>query len=255
MLKKLIEIALMAGQQMMTVYQKDFQVERKSDDSPLTCADRLSQCIIQKELKVNWPDIPILSEEGASIPYQERASWEKFWLVDPLDGTKEFIKKNGEFTVNIALIQKGKPVIGVIYAPALDILYYAEENEGAFKDTAASKKGTQRKRLHVDLVSKTKKVVVSRSHMSNETVSYVKRLENQEEILNLISIGSSLKFCLVAEGTAHYYPRLAPTMEWDTAAGHCIAVEAGCQVLDYQTSAPLTYNKEVLVNPWFICSI
>ncbi|XXM71201.1 3'(2'),5'-bisphosphate nucleotidase CysQ [Lysinibacillus sphaericus] len=255
MLEKAKKIAISAGKSIMPIYQKDFQVDFKKDHSPLTAADRVSHDIIQKELNECWPDIPILSEEGSSIPYHVRSSWETFWLVDPLDGTKEFIKKNGEFTVNIALIHKGKPIIGIIYAPALDILYYASENGGAFKRLDASKNTLSPERLYVNRTSLQKKAVVSRSHMSKETEAFLKDLEQKAGKLEFISIGSSLKFCLLAEGAAHYYPRLAPTMEWDTGAGHCIAVEAGCQIVDYQRSEPLTYNKANLLNPWFICSV
>jgi 3'(2'), 5'-bisphosphate nucleotidase len=255
MLNKVKEIAILAGKQIMTVYRNDFQIEYKKDDSPLTIADRLSNELIQNELKKGWPHIPVLSEEGAVIPFRKRVSWEQFWLIDPLDGTKEFIKKNDEFTVNIALIRNGKPVLGVIYAPALDLLFFGKENDGAYKQSAASKYTSDPIRLYADRLGPQKKVVVSRSHMSEDTKAYVKELEKKEGELQFISIGSSLKFCLVAEGSAHYYPRLGPTMEWDTGAGQCIADEAGCRVFQYQTSAPLVYNKEVLTNPWFICSI
>ncbi|MBH9965383.1 3'(2'),5'-bisphosphate nucleotidase CysQ [Rossellomorea oryzaecorticis] len=255
MLDKVKEIAVLAGKQIMTVYKKDFQIDYKDDESPLTTADHLSHELIQNELNKRWPHIPVLSEEGSAIPIQERASWELFWLIDPLDGTKEFIKRNDEFTVNIALIRNGKPVLGVIYAPALDLLYFGKEKDGAYKQSAASKCISDPVRLYADRLGSQKKVVVSRSHMSKDTRAYLKELEKKEGDLQFISIGSSLKFCLVAEGSAHYYPRLAPTMEWDTGAGQCIAEEAGCLVFQYQTSAPLIYNKEVLTNPWFICSI
>ncbi|UTE75477.1 3'(2'),5'-bisphosphate nucleotidase CysQ [Rossellomorea sp. KS-H15a] len=255
MLNEVIEIAIGAGKKVLEVYDDAYAIHEKEDRSPLTIADQLSHEHIKTELSNLFPTIPILSEEGASIPFKERKNWSSFWLVDPLDGTKEFIKKNGEFTVNIALIQENRPVLGIVYAPALDILYYAKENDGAFKQIEASKHTMSPMRLYVDRCSIQKIAVVSRSHMSKETEVLLKDLEQKEGRLEFISIGSSLKFCLLAEGAAHYYPRLAPTMEWDTGAGHCIAVESGCQIVDYQRSEPLTYNKENLLNPWFICSV
>jgi 3'(2'), 5'-bisphosphate nucleotidase len=255
MLEKLKKIAIEAGKQIMMVYTDDLGIiDFKEDDSPLTEADRLSHLVIKDRLSKNWPDIPILSEEGRSIPYQERASWNEFWLVDPLDGTKEFIKKNGEFTVNIALIRNRKPVLGIIYAPALDILYFAEENEGAYKQIEASKHTKEPVCLEVDCITNQKKVVVSRSHMSKETESFLKNLKLKEGKTALTSIGSSLKFCLIAEGNAQYYPRFAPTMEWDTAAGQVIVEEAGGTVVVKESTTILIYNKEQLTNPDFLCA-
>jgi 3'(2'), 5'-bisphosphate nucleotidase len=255
MIKKIIEIAITAGDCIMDIYKRDFQVDFKEDASPLTIADQLSHTCIQNELSKIPTQFPILSEEGAAIPYSERSAWETFWIVDPLDGTKEFIKKNDEFTVNIALIHKGTPVLGVIYAPALDILYYAEEKKGAYKLLNAKKtNGQQPKRLNVNTQAKMKKVVISRSHLTEETKEYVKDLVINEGKLDYISIGSSMKFCLIAEGAAHYYPRLSPTMEWDTAAGQVIVEEAGGKVMNFTNFNPLSYNKESLVNPSFICS-
>ncbi|MCA1059081.1 3'(2'),5'-bisphosphate nucleotidase CysQ [Rossellomorea aquimaris] len=253
MLDKVKKIAISAGNEILTVYKKDFHIELKNDESPLTTADRLSQNFIQKELSAYWDDIPILSEEGTSIPYHERSKWETFWLVDPLDGTKEFIKKNDEFTVNIALIHKGHPILGVIYAPALDILYFAKKNKGAFKQIRAQRSVDPPVRLQTDSESKHKSVVISRSHMSKETNSFIRDLEKREGELKFSPIGSSLKFCLVAEGVAHYYPRLAPTMEWDTAAGQIIVEEAGGSVLVHETNSKLLYNKIHLTNPPFVC--
>jgi 3'(2'), 5'-bisphosphate nucleotidase len=255
MINKIIEIAQNAGQCIMGIYKKDFQVDFKEDASPLTIADQLSHMCIQEELSNLPAHFPVLSEEGAAIPYNERSAWETFWVVDPLDGTKEFIKKNDEFTVNIALIHKGSPVLGVIYAPALDILYYAEEKKGAYKQLNANRfHGQQPKRLYVDTQADRKKVVISRSHLTEETKEYVRELEVNEGRLDYTSIGSSLKFCLIAEGAAHCYPRLAPTMEWDTAAGQIIVEEAGGKVVNFSTLNPLTYNKEILINPSFLCT-
>ncbi|MBW3113786.1 MULTISPECIES: 3'(2'),5'-bisphosphate nucleotidase CysQ [Bacillaceae] len=249
MLDQVKKIAIIAGKEIMSIYKKDFKIDFKKDDSPLTTADQLSHHLIIKELTDCWANIPILSEEGASIPYHERSGWETFWLVDPLDGTKEFIKKNNEFTVNIALIHNGAPVLGVIYAPALDTLYYAKKNVGAFKQIGANKP------ISLPNVSVTdhKSVVTSRSHLSEETISYLNELKKKEGKLETITVGSSLKFCLIAEGAAHYYPRLAPTMEWDTAAGQIILEEAGGAVIVQNTGSKLMYNKYHLTNPSFTC--
>ncbi len=255
MLKDVIEIAIHAGQKIMEVYDEIYTVHQKADQSPLTLADQMSHEYIQTELNLLPLKVPLLSEEGAHIPFDVRKNWSTFWLIDPLDGTKEFIKKNGDFTVNIALIQGNRPVLGVIYAPARDTLYFAEKNKGASKLLHASSY-TKRKKIKItSSSSKIKKVVVSRSHLSEATQDYLEHLQQQEGKLEYSSIGSSLKFCLVAEGAAHYYPRLAPTMEWDTAAGQIIVEEANGQVIEYESGNPLVYNKKVLTNPSFICSI
>ncbi|TMU87697.1 3'(2'),5'-bisphosphate nucleotidase CysQ [Bacillus sp. BHET2] len=255
MLRDVIEIAIQAGQKIMEVYDEIYTVHQKADQSPLTLADQLSHEYIQTKLNLLQLKLPLLSEEGAHIPFKVRKNWSTFWLIDPLDGTKEFIKKNGDFTVNIALIQGNRPVLGVIYAPAHDILYSAEKNKGAFKLLHASS-NTKRKKIKItSSSSKIKKVVISRSHLSEATKNYLENLHQQEGKLEYSSIGSSLKFCLVAEGAAHYYPRLAPTMEWDTAAGQIIVEEAHGQVVVYDTGKPLEYNKENLTNPSFLCTI
>ena len=206
-----VALAKKAGDAIMVIYQKDFDIEFKSDKSPLTEADKAAHTMIEKGLKAldqsNETNIPIMSEEGKGIPYEERENWEYFWMVDPVDGTKEFIKKNGEFTVNIALIHKGAPVLGVVYAPALDQMYWAKQGEGAFKDG-------QRLPLKGSDQRGTYKVVASRSHMSDETKAYIDAIDTDKQ-KELVSIGSSLKICLVAEGEADIYPRLGPTMEWD----------------------------------------
>lgn len=255
MVKDIIEIAIHAGKRILEVYNDTYDIHQKADLSPLTLADRLSHEYIITELCKLSIDIPILSEEGDIIPYKERKNWSSFWLIDPLDGTKEFIKKNDEFTVNIALIQGNRPVLGVIYAPALDILYYAEKNKGAFKILHGGTSGDRKSTLINSSSSLRKKVLISKSHLSKATQDYVDLLQRQEGNLEFTSIGSSLKFCMIAEGIAQYYPRLAPTMEWDTAAGQIIVEEANGQVVEYETGEPLVYNKEILTNPSFLCSI
>ena len=257
MIDHIINTALRAGRAIMQIYTHpdlDWQVERKADNSPLTLADRESHRVIAEALESS--PYPLLSEEGAHLPYDERKDWRTLWIVDPLDGTKEFLKRNDEFTVNIALVTDGVPVLGVIYVPAKNRLFWGEKGQGAF--TAEVEPET----LHVGEaealplkgadMGRPYRVVASRSHLSAETESFINDLRRYHPDLELVSAGSSLKLCLVAEGKADIYPRLAPTMEWDTAAGHAIALAAGCQVLDAQTDQPLTYNKEDLHNPWFV---
>jgi len=236
-------------------------VETKEDQSPLTLADKRSNEEIIQQLTQLYPHIPVLSEEVEAVDYQERKKWDCLWIVDPLDGTKEFVKRNGEFTVNIALVCKGKPVIGVIYAPVLDRLYFAKKGVGSFKLEQA-KSVNKMKNDHELLKAalqlpyhdnQDKKVVVaSRSHMSPETVEYVNQVKEKYGEAEVTSIGSSLKLCLVAEGKADVYPRFAPTMEWDTAAGQAIVEQSGGKVVKPEDNQPLIYNKENLLNPWFI---
>ena len=202
--KDIIVIAKKAGDAIMQIYSQDFEVEYKQDSSPLTLADKKANDIIENSLNQLTVNLPILSEEGKDISYEERKHWEYFWLVDPLDGTKEFVNKNGEFTVNIALIHKDTPVLGVVYAPALDICYWAKENEGAFKDGKRLPLKTENQR-------ETYKIVASRSHISNETQAFIDNIDT-DKVKELVPIGSSLKICLVAEGEADIYPRLGPTM-------------------------------------------
>lgn len=249
----IVALARKAGEAIMAIYQKDFKVEFKADESPLTEADKAAHNIIEQGLKEldqkNGTAIPIMSEEGKNIPYEDRKNWDYFWMVDPVDGTKEFIKKNGEFTVNIALINNGVPVLGVVYAPALGQMYWAKQGEGAFKDgqLLPLKQSAQRKSY---------KVVASRSHMSDETKQFIDDIETAKE-KELVSIGSSLKLCLVAEGEADIYPRLGPTMEWDTAAAHAVILYAGMNVCEFNNGAgtkQLFYNKQNLLNPFFIVS-
>jgi 3'(2'), 5'-bisphosphate nucleotidase len=195
------------------------------------------------------PNIPILSEESTNIAWQERKSWQEYWLIDPLDGTKEFIKKNGEFTVNIALIKDNAPVLGVVYAPVLDTTWVGEISKSAIKVTPKDRVSIKSIRRQAN---ETWNVVGSRSHQSDEFRSYVDRLEGE---INIVSMGSSIKLCLVAEGTAHIYPRLGLTLEWDTAAAHAVVNSAGGKVVDINTGQELRYNtKESLLNPFFVVS-
>ena len=244
-IQDIITIAKEAGNAIMQVYKQDFEVEYKQDSSPLTLADKKANDIIEDGLNKLSVSFPILSEEGDDIPYEDRKHWEYFWLIDPLDGTKEFVKKNDEFTVNIALIHKDTPVLGVVYAPALDICYWAKQGEGAFKDG---------QRLPIKTVNQrnTYKIVASRSHMSDETQAFIDAIDTSKE-KELISIGSSLKICLVAEGEVDIYPRLGPTMEWDTGAAHAIANESKSEFQSYNNGKYLRhkYNKEFLLNKWF----
>jgi 3'(2'), 5'-bisphosphate nucleotidase len=249
-IETLIRITRLAGQEIMKVYQKDFAVEYKDDRSPVTEADRRSNEIIIHELNRYYPDGHIITEESSQTPYEQRKDWLSFWLVDPLDGTKEFIKKNGEFTVNIALIEAGFPTFGMVYAPVTDVLYYGIKGQGSFKIAKA-----QTIRIHNDIsyVNKeTVKVVASRSHMNEKTRAFITGLEDKGKKIELLSVGSSLKTCLVAEGAADVYPRFGPTMEWDTGAAHAVALYAGRNVLDIETMQPLVYNKTNLLNPAFI---
>lgn len=243
-LQTIVAIAKDAGDAIMEIYQKDFSIAYKDDQSPLTEADIKSNEIICKELERLYPTIPILSEENKTVSYKERKNWELFWLIDPIDGTKEFIKKNGEFTVNIALIENNTPVLGVVYAPALGDMYYAQKGNGSFKNG-------QKLPLHINKLPKERlKVVASKSHLSEETQTFIDNLDTKE--IEQVSKGSSLKLCMVAEGTADIYPRLAPTMEWDTGAAHAIVIEVGKRVLQFGKKENLLYNKEVLLNPWFV---
>lgn len=251
-LSRVIEIAELAGKAIMEVYARDFSVETKGDDSPLTEADKKSNAVIIENLQKLYPDIPFISEENKLTDYNERKNWNRFWLIDPLDGTKEFIKKNGEFTVNIALVENGVPVAGVVYVPAKNETYVGIKDAGAFKKSNGSLT-FKRIENHTHYSTKQKVIVVgSRSHLSDETLQFVEELKAQGKEVEFNSSGSSLKLCLVAEGKADVYPRFGPTMEWDTAAAHAVALYAGRNVINHQTGQPLTYNKENLLNPWFI---
>ena len=252
-IQDIVKIAKDAGKAIMKIYNQEFDVEYKTDSSPLTIADKKANEIIVtalNQLSVNSfleKNIPIISEEGRSVPYDERKNWEYFWLIDPLDGTKEFVKKNGEFTINIALINKETPVLGVVYSPVLNVCYWAKRDEGAFKNGEKLPLKTKEKR---DVY----KIVASRSHMSNETKDFIKAIDTDKEKV-VISIGSSLKICLVAEGEANIYPRLGPTMEWDTAAAHAIVNESDGlfnKYIDRDIYQKQVYNKKNLLNDWFV---
>ncbi|MDG1146858.1 MAG: 3'(2'),5'-bisphosphate nucleotidase CysQ [Crocinitomicaceae bacterium] len=256
LLSTAIEASLKAGKAIMEIYESDdFGVEVKGDNSPLTRADLAADKIIQTYLVDTG--IPILSEEGKGIPYENRKDWKQLWIVDPIDGTKEFIKKNGEFTVNIALIEEQKTVLGVVYAPALNELYFSSKEGGSFKiknaeelDVSSILSSASSLPLQVEKENYT--VVASRSHMSPETEDYVAEMRKKHGEVELISKGSSLKIVMVAEGTADCYPRFAPTMEWDTAAGQAICEHAGFDVIDWKTKNTMKYNREKLLNNWFL---
>jgi len=268
-----------AGEAILSVYQGHIDVTYKDDETPLTLADEQAHGIIINHLSTRVSNrIPVLSEEGRDIAYDERRKWEYFWLVDPLDGTKEFIKRRGEFTVNIALIDKNKPVLGVVFVPAIDTLYFALEGLGSYKvdnakildpllnnTTSKTKGGTLieqilhfAKRLPLDQTGggtgNRLTVVGSRSHASKALEVFVQRLKEKREDVAFVSAGSALKFGLIAEGSAHIYPRLTPTMEWDTAAGQCVVEKSGGAVLRLNERISLDYNKRDLRNPEFICT-
>lgn len=234
-------IALKAGKAIMQIYNKDFSIEYKDDKSPLTEADLKSNEIICTNLQKLYPNIPIMSEENKEVSYEIRKNWEYYFCIDPIDGTKEFIKKNGEFTVNIALIHKTTPVLGVVYAPALNELYWAD-GKNAYKN---GKKLPLKTNINGNLI-----VVASKSHISAETQNFIDNIDSKE--IEQISKGSSLKLCMVAEGIADIYPRLSHTMEWDTAAADAIVRCVGKMTYQYESNKPMQYNKENLLNPWFV---
>jgi len=258
LLSAAIEACIKAGKEIMNVYQSDdFNVQLKSDDSPLTIADQRAHNAIVSVLEQF--DIPIMSEEGIHLPYEDRKDWKECWIVDPLDGTKEFIKRNDEFTVNVALVIDGKAVAGVIYVPVYRQLYFADEQLGAFRCDEI----TENAKLE-ELISASKqlpikqdrtgvRVVGSRSHMNDETRLFIDSLKDNGDEVEIVSKGSSLKLCLIAEGSADVYPRYAPTMEWDIAAGHAIVSASGGKVLHLNSDEELSYNKADLLNPWFMC--
>jgi 3'(2'), 5'-bisphosphate nucleotidase len=238
------QIALEAGETVMQIYKKDFTVEYKDDKSPLTEADKAANEIICSRLKELYPNIPLMSEENKEIDYETRKNWEYYWCIDPIDGTKEFIKKNDEFTVNIALIHRSSPVLGVVYAPAINEMYSAKKWEGSFlngKKLPLKTNTNKNEKLYV---------VASKSHLSEETQQFIDALDAKE--IEQVSRGSSLKLCMIASGEADIYPRLAPTMEWDTAAADAIVREAGKMAYQFENNEPMLYNKENLLNPWFI---
>jgi len=243
-LEQVCAIAGEAGRRILDVYERDFTVEEKKDGSPLTEADNAAHELIVARLTSLTPDVPVLSEESGSVDYRQRAEWERFWLVDPLDGTKEFVNRNGEFTVNIAFVEGTRSVLGVVYVPVPGLCYYACRGHGAFKQ----KGGHEQNQIRARAFSGAKPIVaVSRSHASENLTEFLDRLGQHDTV----SMGSAMKFCLVAEGTADVYPRLGPTMEWDTAAAQCVVEEAGGRVVG-MNNQPLSYNKESLLNPWFV---
>lgn len=260
-LKIAVQAAIYAGKQIMEVYNQPFGVEMKIDNSPLTIADKRANEVINQYLEPTHN--PIISEENKQISYQVRRHWQTCWMIDPLDGTKEFIKKNGEFTVNIALIEQGQPTLGVIYVPASKTLYFADVNsmkaykyivdlqEHSFEEVFTKAKQITVKKVNHDII----RVVGSRSHMNKDTLSFIKSLKDKGHQIDIVSKGSSLKFCLIAEGQADIYPRFAPTMEWDTAAGQAICNAIGIEVIDQSTGKSLKYNKENLLNNHFVVSI
>ncbi len=248
LLPKVTAIAVEAGEAIMEIYTRDFEVVEKADRSPLTEADMRAHRLIVTALEQLTPAIPVLSEESGEIPWEKRREWDRYWLVDPLDGTKEFVKKNGEFTVNIALIEDHRPVLGVVHAPAIERTYSAATGLGAFAQGVGEARPEP---IHVRPHSAGRpwRVVGSRSHPSGRLASFLERLGEHE----MVAMGSSLKLCLVAEGRADVYPRLGPTSEWDTAAAQAVVEQAGGSVHVTETLAPLTYNeKDDLLNPAFI---
>ena len=274
-----IGAAIEAGNEILEIYKSsEFKVEEKADRSPLTLADKRSHATIVKRLAQF--DLPILSEEGKDIPYKERKDWDDYWLIDPLDGTKEFIKKNGEFTVNIAMIRDRKPAAGVVGVPDRDTLYFAADKIGSYRTKVSQAAELLKRQAGIkyriytasdievdsilrDLIAQSKSLPInqstnrpftiagSRSHATPELEAFVEEKRQEYGEVDFISAGSSLKLCLVAEGRADIYPRTGPTMEWDTAAGQAIVEFSGGKVFKFDTSEPLDYNKENLLNPWF----
>ena len=254
-----IQAALDAGKEILKIYDTNFNVEVKGDNSPLTLADKNANDVINGFLKPT--SIPIISEENKQLDFSERKNWKRCWIVDPLDGTKEFIKRNGEFTVNIALVEDGNPTLGVIYVPVSKELYFtSEDGKTSKKITLASEnisiaeileKATT---IQPSQIEQPIKIVGSRSHLNEDTEKFIAEIEKENDV-EIVSKGSSLKFCLVAEGLAHIYPRYAPTMEWDTAAGHAICNAAGVSVIDQKTGKPMKYNKPNLLNNYFVVKV
>ncbi len=246
----LINLTKKAGDLILSIYEEkkeNWEVSFKSDQSPLTLADKTSNEYLCSELIKTYPDIPIISEENKEIPYSNRAGFKYFWLIDPLDGTKEFIKRNGEFTVNLALVYKNDVVAGIVHVPAKNWTYWAVKGSGAFK-IEGTKPAVKLQAQEFTLNDENLIFVSSRSHINEETEAFISRFKNPQNT----SMGSSLKLLLVAEGKAHIYPRLGPTMEWDTAASQIIVEEAGGKVVDYESNEKFRYNKENLLNNYFV---
>ncbi|QXW30415.1 3'(2'),5'-bisphosphate nucleotidase CysQ [Aeromonas sanarellii] len=248
-ISELEPIARAAGEAIMAIYSQPFAVEYKQDESPLTAADKGAHEVIVRALARLTPSIPVLSEESDVATLQARLAWSRYWLVDPLDGTKEFVSRNGEFTVNIALIEQGAPVWGLVYAPVLDKLWYGGKGLGAWRVVDGRHEAIQ---THLHEEGQAWRVVGSRNHLSGETLDYLARFGDMERgDIELVSMGSSLKFCIIAEGGAELYPRLAPTCEWDTGAAQAVLEGAGGSVTQLDGS-PLRYNKPDILNPWFV---
>ena len=252
---QIINAALKGGEEILEVYNSDFSVETKEDKSPLTEADKRAHIAIMNSLASTG--LPVLSEEGKQMDYSERKDWKQFWMVDPLDGTKEFIKRNGEFTVNIALIEEGKATMGVIYVPVTKDLYFADELAYKIEDFSEPIASINNllgnaEQLPISQTRTNYVVVGSRSHMSEETEDFINEQKEKHVEVAILSKGSSLKLCMVAEGKADAYPRFAPTMEWDTAAGQAIANASGAKVINWETKETMQYNKENLLNSWFL---
>jgi 3'(2'), 5'-bisphosphate nucleotidase len=253
-----IEAAIEAGKEILKIYENEFKVDLKEDKSPLTEADTASSDIINSYLEKT--NIPIIGEEIKNMAFSERKQWRTCWIVDPLDGTKEFIKRNGEFTVNIAMVEDGIPILGVIYVPVSRELYYADVSKGiSFKSLLDDKHIPNRALFnHEDVIAPSPhtknllRVVGSRSHMNNQTLHFIEEQKKNYKEIDIVAKGSSLKFCLVAEGKADIYPRFAPTMEWDTAAGHAICKAVGLSVISKETNEELVYNKSNLLNSYFV---
>ena len=257
LLQVALEASIKASERIMEIYlNENFEIQSKEDDSPLTKADLAANKIICEILEKT--NLPILSEEGKPLPYSDRQHWETLWIVDPIDGTKEFIKRNGEFTVNIALVTNQVPVLGVILVPATQEVYFASSEHGSFKSTVEkisddmSNIFFSAQKLPFQNSTHPYVVAASKSHQSKETIDYIEQLSKKHKEVQLISKGSSLKICMVAEGSANCYPRFAPTMEWDTAAGQAICLYAGKEVIDMSTNKSMLYNREVLRNNWFL---
>lgn len=260
LIEQTIKASIEAGKKILEIYEKDFSIETKADESPLTEADTAANEVINSYLKKTG--IPIISEENKQLDYSERKDWDKCWIVDPLDGTKEFIKRNGEFTVNIALVEKGIPLFGVIYVPVTKELYIGDVLEKKAWKVVVGENGFSLD----ELTSKNEifpsnkddkniiRVVGSRSHMNEATTRFIEELKQEYKQVEIVSKGSSLKFCLVAEGLADVYPRFAPTMEWDTAAGQAICEAVGLSVIDQDTLNPIIYNRKNLLNNHFLVS-
>ena len=244
--REVVKLAGRAGEAILEVYETEFEVQEKEDLSPLTEADLASQKIIVAGLKELTPDIPVLAEETGELPYDQRRGWERSWLVDPLDGTREFVKRNGEFTVNIALVENRRPILGVVHAPVLGVSYWASRGNGAWR-----RDGSAEERISVAPPDgSVLRLVMSRSHANEATQRFVERLEREYEV-EAVSKGSALKMCLVAAGEAHVYPRTGPTMEWDVAAAQCVVEEAGGELVTFN-GQPMRFNRPNLVNEQFL---